>query len=173
MAELIKSDREQSWLWWAGEAPLLCYLDWALCMGPSKVVSADLTQFPLKAIKKPFLTSLEEQQAELLGAQSQDNAETMNLKTRKGVPDISPRRNVKHAQEQQRAFVKEAAICPVEAWEMLSPPTWAQDGHTKPNDRPSWKWPLSRGWCTHPSSHSVLLEMAQLTLMEMQAHFPC
>lgn len=84
-------------------------------MGPSKVVRADLTQFPLKAIKKPFLTSLEEQQAELLGAQSQDNAETMNLKTRKGVPDISPRRNVKHAQEQQRAFVKEAAICPVEA----------------------------------------------------------
>lgn len=153
MAELIKSDREQSRLWWAGEAPLLCYLDWALCTGPSKVVSTDLTQFPLKPIKKLFLTSLEEQQAEFLGAKSQANAETINLKTRKEVPDVSPRRNVKHAQEQQRAFVKEAAICPLEAKEMLSPPTWAQDGHTKPNDRPWWKCPLSRGWCTHPSSH--------------------
>lgn len=64
-----------------------------------------------------------EQQAELLGAQSQDKAETINLKTRKEVPDVSPRRNIKHAQEQQRAFVKEAAICPVEGKEMLSPPT--------------------------------------------------
>lgn len=84
-------------------------------MGPSKVVSADLTQFPLKSIKKLFLTSLEEQQGELPGAQSQANAETINLKIRKEMPDVSPRRNVKHAQELQRAFVKEAAICPVEA----------------------------------------------------------
>lgn len=83
------------------------------------------------------------------------------------------RRNVKHAEEQQRTFVKVAAICPVEAKEMLSPPSWAQDGHTNTNDHPSWKWPFSRGWCTHPSSHSALLEMAQLTLMGMQARFPC
>lgn len=140
----MESNREQSWLWWAGEAPLLCYLDWALCTGPSKVVSTDLTQFPLKSIKNLILTSLEEQQESYGGAKSQGNAETINLETRKEVPDVSPRRNVEHAQEQQRAFVKEAAIFPVEAKEMLSPPTWAQDGHTKPNDCLLWKWPPSR-----------------------------
>lgn len=136
------------------------------------MVSTDLTQFPLKSIKTlPDIT--EEQQAELLGAKTQDNTETINLKTRKEVPDVSPRRNVKHAQEQRRAFVKEAAICPVEAKEMLSPPSSAQDGHTEPSDRPSWKGPFSRGCCTHPSSHSALLEVAQLTLMGMQTYFPC
>lgn len=54
---------------------------------------------PTEVNKKLFLTSLEEQQAELPGAQSQANAETINLKTRKEMPDVSPRRNVKHAQE--------------------------------------------------------------------------
>jgi len=68
-------------------------------MGPSKVVSADLTQFPLKSIKNLFLTSLEEQQAELLRTQSQASAKTINLKTRNEMPDVSPRRNPKHAQE--------------------------------------------------------------------------
>lgn len=170
MAQLIKSDREQSWMWWAGEAPLLCYLGWALCMGLSKVVSADLTRFPLKSLKKLFLTSLEAQQAELRRAQSQVNAETINLKTRKEMPDVSPRRNVKHAQEWQRAFVKEAAICPVETWEMLSPPTWAWgfshkakwlslmetaikaegDAHIPAATQLSWRWHNSPSWKWKP-----------------------
>lgn len=94
-------------------------------LGPLKSGQLWSNPVPTEMNRKLFLTSLQEQWAQLPRAQSQANAETIYLKVRKEMPNASPSRNVKHVWKRQRAFVKEAAICAVDAREMLSPPTWA------------------------------------------------
>lgn len=108
------------------------------------------------------------------------------------MPDVSPRRNVKHAQESQRAFVKEAATCPVEAWEMVSPPTWAQtlshkakwqyvmemvikaegDAHIPAATQSSWGWHNLPSWKrkqTFPASLQIPTDVASACQMQRKA----